>query len=262
MRLIKLFFLVVAFNCLASKSLLQKADSLFEKQKYMEAVKLYDSLFVQHEIFSPSMLLKMAYIHEGRGEIFKTLYFLNVYNLHFPNVKVVRKMEDMAKKNNLKGFDYSDFEYFVGLYNEYFFLIEWSLLILCIFLFIYQVVRFVIGKYLNIPRTYLLIFLSLFTLLVVNIGLPSYKALVISEQALGMESASAASKVVTVIQQGNQVNVLNKDGLWFEVLFENQTIFLREDHLFMVSNYRVQEQFKFFAPIYKAVKRFWIFVLG
>ncbi|MFQ3574829.1 MAG: SH3 domain-containing protein [Cytophagales bacterium] len=245
---------------MSNNVLLQKADSLFEKQKYIEALVLYDSLFTKHEIFSPSMLLKMAYISEGKGDIFKTLYFLNVYNLHFPNLKVVRKMESLAKANNLKGFDYSDWEYFVGLYNEYFKFIELSLIACCVLFFVYQAIRFLAQKQINLLRVYLLIFLTTITILVVNIGLPSYKALVIAEQAFGMESASAASKIVTVISQGNQVNVLNKDGVWYEVLFENQTLFLREDHLFMVSNKRVQEQFNFFAKIYDALKSLFGFV--
>jgi len=252
---ILLLVCLVTLKVWSNKALLLKADSLFNQRKLTQAINLYDSLYSHYKVFSPSMLLKMAYIYEGRGEIFKTLYFLNVYNLHFPSYKVFKKMETLAQRNNLKGYEYSDWEYFIDVYNQYYIFIDWLMFIICLGLAFFILVRYFQTRQIKLVRIYLLVMLTFFSLLLLNIGLPSYKALVVADQALGMQNPSSASRVLSIIPQGNLVNVLNKEGVWYEVLYENQRLYIREDLLYMVTNQRIREQFRSFDFFYDVIKR-------
>ena len=67
-------------NRIISKNLnLNKADSLFNLQIYTEAKLIYDSLYYKENLYSESMLLKMALIEEGLENYEKSIYYLSQY---------------------------------------------------------------------------------------------------------------------------------------------------------------------------------------
>src|SRR4051794_12076098 len=72
---------------------LNKADSLFYKQKYTSALSLYEEILETSDQFSLQMLLKAAFIEEALGDYTTSLYYLNLYYKYHPNKKVLEKME-------------------------------------------------------------------------------------------------------------------------------------------------------------------------
>ena len=85
---------VLISNSLAGQGIykaLNKADSLYISKKYAEAYTDYLHIFEQGK-YTPQMLLKMAYVKEGLGEVPEALYYLNVYYVNFPGRNILKKM--------------------------------------------------------------------------------------------------------------------------------------------------------------------------
>ena len=79
-----------------------KADSLFATRQFTQAGDLYQSVFQKHH-YSPAMLLRMAFIHEGLGRLGESLFYLNLYHLASSDPQALKKMEELAEKNRLQG---------------------------------------------------------------------------------------------------------------------------------------------------------------
>ena len=61
------------------------------------------------------MLLKIAYIKEGLGDITSAQYYLNEYYLATSNEQALQKMEDLAEANDLKGYQHNDITFFFNI---------------------------------------------------------------------------------------------------------------------------------------------------
>src|SRR6188768_765420 len=99
-------FLVINFSQLQaqpSAQITKAADSLFHARHYSQSFELYRAILDQH-YYSPSMLLKMAYIQEGLGHLGRSLYYLNLYYQATDDKQALYKMEDIAEKNKLEGY--------------------------------------------------------------------------------------------------------------------------------------------------------------
>ena len=59
---------------------LKTADSLFITKKYTQSLDHYEQILKQGQ-YTPAMLLKMAYVHEGLNEIGSAMYYLNLYHI-------------------------------------------------------------------------------------------------------------------------------------------------------------------------------------
>src|SRR5689334_23575886 len=77
---ILLFVLISGSSAYAAneESLLQKADSLYEKRKFTDAQEIYLDLYHQG-YSSPATLLKMAFVYEGLGQTTEALFYLTEY---------------------------------------------------------------------------------------------------------------------------------------------------------------------------------------
>ena len=91
--------LIVSTNGFGSGSEQQliHADSLFEANKYTESFEVYNTVLEQGD-YTPGMLLKMAFIKEGLGDVSGAMYFLNQYYNLTSNKKVLAKLEEIARR--------------------------------------------------------------------------------------------------------------------------------------------------------------------
>lgn len=81
------------------------ADSLFAQKKFTQAFQTYQTLEQQGHR-SDAMLLRMAYIQEGLNNTAESLLYLNRYWASTGDVQVLEKIQDVARKKNLSGYDY------------------------------------------------------------------------------------------------------------------------------------------------------------
>jgi hypothetical protein len=229
------------------------ADTLFEHKKYREAFALYDSVLKQNKV-SQDMLLKMAYVKEGQGDYTMALYYLNLYQLNYPNSLVLKKMDNLGSKHNLKGYEFTDYEYFASVYNKFSSQISLVIIAIAFVIFGYTTYKVFWAKQYSRGMLYLVMVILLFSYAFINFGIPSYKGIVSANHTFVMDGPSSGAKVVSTVNMGNRVNILKKDDVWYEVIWENKTAFIKKNHLLTIVNSRNAEQFNLFSVIYKFSK--------
>lgn len=195
---------------------LQLADALYRKKQYTQSFKIYDSL-LQHRVYTPAMLLKMAYIQEGLEAIAKSQYYLNLYYFATQDNAALDRMEEMAAKYNLKGYQQSDATFFFMFFDRYRIPLTVALLALCILLFAIVVSRRQQTIQRRMGAFAGLVLLSMLLLLVVNIRARPVPAIVASPHTYLMSEPSAGSSVVGVIGEGNRLIIHGSTDVWLRV---------------------------------------------
>src|SRR5688572_21789201 len=99
---------------------LKQADSLYLDKKYTQSLEHYQTILNQNE-YTPAMLLKMAHIQEGLNRIGQALYYLNLYYLASNDKTVLTKMEELATRYNLEGYENTDADRALSFYHDYHF---------------------------------------------------------------------------------------------------------------------------------------------
>lgn len=222
-----------------SNTFLTKADSLFDQGHFEEAQALYLHEWEINKRYSPQMLLKMGYIEEQAGNIPLTMFYYNQYLDLTHNTHIIPKIQELSELHYLKGYEFSDIEYFVSLYRRYYYPIIFTIILLGLPYFIYLIVRAVQKKkWGSRPIGFLLIMGIVFLLNNYNI-IPD-RAVIIGQTCL-MDSPSAGAVCIEKIDEGNRVTVIGKEagGIWYRILWDNQTVFVRNKHLKIIQSGKI-----------------------
>ncbi len=211
----------------AQAEALAKADSLFHLKQYTQSLERYQSLF-KNKSYSPSMLLKMAYIQEGLGHLAQSMYYLNLYYLASQDPQALVKLEDVANKNKLEGYTASDASRMVTLLKEYYRPIIIALAALCSFflaLMSYQKLKR------NQRPVTALVFLFFFLGLLfahTYFGAQTHQGIISNPSTYLMEGPSAGSAVVSIVGEGHRLEILGKKDVWLKVKWSDRVVFLKE----------------------------------
>lgn len=215
----------------APSDILQQADSLFNEKKFVQAFDKYEQLLLNENMASPAMLLRMAYIKEGLGQVDEALYYLNMYYLSTTDRRVLEKMEALAEDNDLKGYDAGDFEYFISYYYKYYQEISWVLVaftFLAFSLIIYRKRRGI-----SRPLAPGIFFILMIGLLYyqVNFGKTYNKGIINFENSYLMSGPSAGAKVVDIVTPGHRVSVLGHTDVWTKIDWEGETAYIKQKNI-------------------------------
>jgi hypothetical protein len=205
---------------------LQLADSLFSDRKYTESYKIYKSIFDENGKASPAMLLKMAYIQEGVKNYADALYYLNIYYYMTFSKRALNKMEELAGKNGLKGYQVTDIEFFRNLVNRYFGSITavLSTLALALLSYTYYVKR----KYRRNPSFPLVAFFIVLLLLGLTVNInQNDRGLLVGDHNYVMEGPSPGSKLIDVAGKGSRIRILGEKGAWMKIRWDDQIAYVR-----------------------------------
>lgn len=215
-------FQAVSTHAQQLNSLLSAADSLFADQKYTQSIKLYDSLYQYQEEASPSMLLKMAYIKEGLGDITGAQYYINEYYLATSNELALQKMEDLAEANQLEGYQHNDITFFFNLYYKNYNWLVIGLLILATILAAVIIIQK--RKYQTSPRfnSFLLLILLATLFILVNFGKNYNRGVIIKNNTFIMSAPSSAANLIDVTTKGHKVVVDGKEDVWYKIEWRGQ----------------------------------------
>lgn len=213
--------------------LLEKADNLFDKQNYEQALSIYEQILNKSDKFSLPMLLKMAFINEYNEDYTSALYYLNLYYKYHPDKRVLKKMEDLAIEYKLSGYRFTDLEYFISLYNQYYYYISFFFLFSAFTYFIYLIVKKSQKKKLGF-RPVIFITILAFSYLFANYDIIPPKGIIKKSGTWLMADASAASSPITQIDKGHRVIILSKDDIWYRILWENRSAYVLESNLMPV----------------------------
>ena len=199
-----------------------EADSLFAAQQYTQSFSLYDSLYQDQHEASPSMLLKMAYIKEGLGDITAAQYFLNEYYLATSNEQALQKMEDLANSNDLSGYQHNDITFFFNLYYKNYNWLVLGLIFICLALF--SVIIYQKKKYKASPRLNGFLLLILLTALfaLVNFGKDYNRGVIIKNNTFIMAAPSSGANLIDVTSKGHKVVVEGKKDVWYKIEWQGQ----------------------------------------
>jgi hypothetical protein len=208
---------------------LATADSLFEAKRYTQALSKFEGVSSNEE-YTPAMLLKMAYIYEGLGNIAKTQYFLNLYFLATNDDSVLDKMEALATSHELEGYEVSDQLRFWLFLEEFKSVYIFVLLGLAALSGAWAIRRKHMNKKIVFPLAVQgLLCLSLLALL--QLVKSSDQAIVLQPNTYVMSGPSSGADVLEVIDAGHRVQVLGRKDVWLQVRWRDQEAYLKEELL-------------------------------
>lgn len=221
--------LIALFNPLQGQETasLQQADSLFAQQRYSRAYQNYEQL-LEEGVASPAMLLRMAYIQESFGNVPRTLYLLNLYYNLTADREVLRKIEKLAESRNLKGYEYSDKEYFMGTARQYRSQIIAGIMLLAGFLFLWMLYRKVRLKEKPIWSGLLLVLLLGGLFYFIKLPMDGRNAIVVQDYVRLMRGPSSGAGVVETIGRGHRLKVLGREDVWLRVEWNDQVLYVKE----------------------------------
>lgn len=212
---------------------LKMADSLFAKKQYTQSLDIYHDIFSQKS-YSPAMLLRMAYIEEGLGQNSMALYYINLYYEATHDQSALNKMEDMATRYNLVGYEANKTDHTLAVIAENKPAIITVLVGICSILFglmIYTIKRKKVQPYISFS------FFILTAILLVsfaNRDLTPDNGIVQNAPAFLMSAPSPGSNVIAIINEGNRLPVAGRKDVWVKVKWRDGFAYLKENQVLEV----------------------------
>jgi hypothetical protein len=208
--------------------LLQKGDSLFAAKQYTQAFEHYQALHASGR-YSPTMFLKMAYIQEGLSHLGESLYYLNLYFLASDDTGALKKMEELAEKNNLEGYQANESVKFRAWLLEHYKRIAWVIASIALFflaVMFYQRTRLQMNP--SLAGIGLAIALGVL-FIHINYSAHSKHAIVFERQTYLMSGPSSAASVVAIIGEGHQLRIEGKEDVWLKVSWKDRAVYVKEN---------------------------------
>jgi len=227
------FFAATPLSAQISSFRLRQADSLFQQKQYTQSMELYRTVFSQKQ-YTPAMLLKMAFIEEGLHQTGQALYYLNLYYKVTNDKTALDKMEELAKKYNLEGYEQTDSRRALSFYRDHRFTITIAIAALAFFL---ASLSFYLKRNGQRPVASTLALLVLLAMLGVhiNIGDGISAGIISHAQTYAMEGPSAGASVAAVLDAGHRVEVIGKRDVWVKVLWQGETVYIKEGNVLPVA---------------------------
>jgi hypothetical protein len=226
-----LVFNSIPAKCQPIDESLAIADSLFEKERYTQSYEIYRDIFSTGRQYSPAMLLKMAFTQEALGDYSLALYYLDLYYHRTYNTLALKKMEELARQRNLLGYEYSDPQFFLNLYQRYRTQV-YALLMAALFLMLAVLIWYRRSRKTR-PVGGIILFASLLLLLLYlnNFAGGKPKAIIRQPGVHLMDGPSPGARLVEITDQGHRIEVLGKKDIWFQIRWREGTAWIRENSL-------------------------------
>ena len=221
-------------NRIISKNLsLNKADSLFNLKIYTEAKLIYDNLYYKENLYSESMLLKMALIEEGLENYEKSIYYLSQYQSINNNESSEIKIKKIANNYDLEGYEKNDFDYLQNILKENRIIIIYSLLLLILLIFIINIYRILKSK--KAPTLVLTFYIiSILFLLIININLPKSR-IVYFENTFIMEKPSSGSDLYQIVKKGDKLKIIGEESVWYKIKINKTEKYIRKKNIKIIN---------------------------
>ena len=235
------FFLFALFHCaaisaqeapeLSIEERLARADSLYEQRQYTESLTHYQEIFSEHQLTSPAILMKMAFIQESRGEYSEALYYLNEYYQLTADERAVRKIQQLSEEYGLQGYEYTDYDLFYRYFREYRRWITYGLAAVTMLVLIYTalVARQQPGKPYGWGVACLVLIGFLFVM--TNYSLKAEQAIIMDDYTYIMTAPSPGADVKDISKKGHRVTVNGQEDVWTKIEWNGEPAFVRQTNL-------------------------------
>lgn len=206
---------------------LKIADSLFQAKRYTQSLEHYDEILRQNQ-YTPAMLLKMAYIHEGLNQVGSAMYYLNLYHLATDDEAVLEKMDEMAAKNDLEGYVPTDTDRAWAFYRKNSLAINLTVAALMIFfLSLMYYIRVRLHK-IPIGTGIDVAILSIVLISFLVFG-DRMSAVIATQTTYLMDGPSAGASVIDIVGDGHRVEILGKKDVWLKIRWDGEIAYVKEN---------------------------------
>lgn len=218
----------------ADRNELKMADSLFAMARYTEASMLYKKNFGNDEKNNQSLLLKLAFLSEKTNDYTDCLYYLSKLALITPSRKLFEKMDKLASEQNLKGYEFDDYNYFIIFYRRYGDYIP--ILLLSLGAYIVFIMLLKVHRKEAILRIHKISIILYLIALLGLLNVPSlYKTcIVINENTFLRGEPSSASPVIEKVGKGHKLIIVGSIDHWDRVIWDNKIVYIRQNDLWHI----------------------------
>ncbi len=232
------FFFLAVLSCVTARAQgvsidqrLALADSLYDQRQYTESLEHYQYIFGEQQLATPTMLMKMAFIQESRGEYSEALYYLNEYYQLTADERVVRKIKELSEEHNLQGYEYTDYDLFYRYFREYRRWITYALAAVAMLVLIYTalVARRTPGKPYGWGAASLMLLALLFV--ITNYSLKAEQAIIMDDYTYIMSAPSPGAQVKDISKKGHRVTVNGQEDVWIKIEWNGEPAFVRQGNL-------------------------------
>ena len=206
---------------------LKTADSLFQAKRYTQSLEHYEEILRQKQ-YTPAMLLKMAYVYEGLNQIGSAMYYLNLYQIATNDKTVVTKMDELANKYNLEGYETTDSDRFRSFYLDNHLYISIALAALSILMV--SVMYYTRFKLHQRPAGSAIAVVALLIALFVHqqYGSERTRAIISSTFTYVMDGPSAGASVIDIVGDGHRVKVIGQRDVWTKIEWDDEVAFVKQ----------------------------------
>jgi tetratricopeptide (TPR) repeat protein len=226
-----IFFLTFSqsFNCQANTDRLNLADSLFTQRSYQESLSIYEDLLQNQGVYSPAMLIKMAYISEGMGDYPKATLYLSKYYDFNPSPRITDKIKSLTQQPNLQGYLLTDRQQFFKILTDQQAEIT---SVLSLLLVISLILVLVYRKKANHPKYLIPSFVLIFLVFISNNFLKGpERGIIMKNPTLIMDQPTAAGNLIRTVNVGHRVTIKSKKDIWYEIEWNNQKAYIKQENL-------------------------------
>lgn len=213
-----------------SRHRLNTADSLFEAKRYTQSLDHYEQILQQRE-YTPAMLLKMAYVNEGLNHVGAAMYYLNLYFVATQDKSVIRKMDELAEKFDLEGYETTDGDRFWAFYqdNHLNFSLALAAVIILMLAIAYRTRMRLHGRPV-IPAATVAAFAILLFIHQQYHDAPM-KGITAQPSTYLMAGPSAGAPVIDIVGDGHRVEVIGKKDVWLKVRWDDDIAYVKQNSL-------------------------------
>ncbi|MHA6249920.1 SH3 domain-containing protein [Pontibacter sp. CAU 1760] len=204
---------------------------MFLTQHYTEALAEYEQILHTELLYSPQMLLKMAYIKEGLRDYTGAMYYLHLFYTKEPSRSVLRKMEELAQAHRLQGYEYNDLQFFkTQLSKHYMRILELMLLAAVVTA---TIMFFSWRKGHTFTRTFKITFTLylLFILYYINFLNLGEAGIIRNNHVAIMSAPSAGGNWIATATEGHKVPIKGEQDIWYEIRWKGEKAFIRKSNL-------------------------------
>lgn len=209
---------------------LNTADSLFRAERYTQSLEHYEEILRQRQ-YTPAMLLKMAYVNEGLNHIGAAMYYLNLYLVATHDKSVTRKMDELAEKFDLEGYETTDGDRLWAFYQDNH--LNISLALTAIIILLLAIMYRTRTRFHARPVTAAIAVAVLATLLFTHQQYKDagMKGIIAQPSTYLMAGPSAGAPVIDVVGDGHRVEVIGKKDVWLKVRWDDEIAYIKQNSL-------------------------------
>ncbi|MCE7064892.1 SH3 domain-containing protein [Dyadobacter sp. CY326] len=213
---------------------LKTADSLFAMARYPESLQLYKKNFSQDEKNNQSLLLKLAFLAEKTNNYTDCLFYLSKLALTNPSRRLFEKMDKLAQEQNLTGYEFDDYNYFIIFYRRYGDYIPILLLTLGTYIVVIMVTKVRRKEpILQIHKLSIIVYL-LVLLGILNVPSLYQTCIIVNENTFLRDEPSSAAAVVDRVGKGHKLTIVGSVDHWNRVIWNNQFVYIRKSDLWNI----------------------------